>query len=77
MPVTFILGTWVNADGDSLEVYDEKVFIDDKPAEGIIISEGEFTLPSEMIHDDFKVCVKAKAGSSEIESEEVFISAED
>ena len=77
MPVTFIIGEWVRNDGSSVEVSDVKVYIDDELAEGITISdEGTFTLPAEMIHDDFKVCVKARAGDSELETEELYISAE-
>ena len=69
-PVRFMIGTWPH------EVSDETVYVDDEPVKGIELQEGTFTLPAEMIHDDFKVCVKAKTGDSELETEELYISAE-
>ena len=69
-PVRFIIGEW------NKEVSDECVYIDDEPAEEIEISEGMFVLPSELVHDNFRICVRAKAGDTELESEELYISAE-
>ena len=76
MPVTFIIGEWVREDGSSVKVSDVKVYIDDELDESITVSkEGTFTLPADMVYDDFKVCVKALAGNEELETEELFISA--
>ena len=69
-PVRFVIGIWPD------EVSDEKVYIDDEPAEEITISEGTFSIPAELVYDDFKVSVKAKAGDYELETQELYISAE-
>ena len=67
-PVTFILGDW------GVEVSGVTVMIDDKPAEGITISDdGTFTLKAELVTGDFKVCVKATHNGSELESETLYI----
>ena len=66
MPVTFILGA---------EISGAAVYVDDKPAEGVEISdEGTFILPAEFVREDFKVCVKSSDGITE--SEELYITAE-
>ena len=65
-PVTFIIGEW------SEDVDDVVVCVDDKAVEGVTVKENRFTLPAEMVHDDFKVSAK----SGELESEEVFIISE-
>ena len=67
-PVTFILGDW------GVEVSGVTVMIDDKPAEGITVSDnGTFTLKAELVTGDFKVCVKATHNGSELESETIYI----
>ena len=59
------------------KVSGQVVYVDDKPAEGITISdEGMFILPSEFVRGDFKVCVKSQSESETLESEEIFIIAE-
>ena len=69
--LTFILGKW------SVEVSGVTVWIDDKPAEGITISDdGTFTLKAELVTGDFKVCVKATHNGSELESGTLYIIAE-
>ena len=73
-PVRFIIGEWKHANGAKEEIFaeDVEIFIDDKLVEGITVSdEGEFTVPAEFVHDDFKVCAKAK----ELETIELFIGA--
>ena len=71
MPLTFII-SGVNTKFSAMTVY-----VDDKPADDAAISdEGTFTLPAEMVRDDFKVCVKAQTSAGEIESEELYINAE-
>ncbi|MBR0185035.1 MAG: putative Ig domain-containing protein, partial [Synergistaceae bacterium] len=70
-PVRFIVSNW------GTKVSSQVVYVDDKPAEGIRISdEGMFTLPSEFVRGDFKVCVKSQSESETLESEELFIIAE-
>ena len=67
-PVTFILNTW------DVEPEGATVFVDDKPSESITVSpEGTFTLPAELVHDDFKVSVKAVHGAVEIETDPLYI----
>ena len=59
------------------KVSGQVVYVDDKPAEGITISdEGMFILPSDFVRGDFKVCVKSQSESETLESEEIFIIAE-
>ena len=66
-PVRFIIRGIVNHENEF------KVYINDELIESIIVSdEGMFTLPAKFVHDDFKVQVKA----GELESEELYISAE-
>ncbi|MBQ3402022.1 MAG: putative Ig domain-containing protein [Synergistaceae bacterium] len=66
--LTFILGDW------GLEVSGVTVYVDDEPAGAVTVSEdGTFTLPAEMVAGDFKVCVKATHGGSELESETLYI----
>ena len=66
MPVTFILDA---------EISGAAVYVDDKPAKGVEISDdGTFMLPAEFVRDDFKVCVKSSNGITE--SEELYITAE-
>ena len=65
-PLTFIIGKWPE------EVESVTVYVDDKAVEGVTVTEGVFTLPAELVHNDFKV--SAKAGK--FESEEVFIISE-
>ena len=49
------------------------VYVDEKAIDNITVSpEGKFTLPAELVHDDFKISVK----SGKQESEELFIIAE-
>ena len=49
------------------------VYVDDKAIDNITVSpEGKFTLPAELVHDDFKISVK----SGKQESEELFIITE-
>ncbi len=56
-----------------VNVTDVVVYVDDQAVENVTVSgEGKFTLPAELIHDDFKVSAK----SGEQESEEVYIIAE-
>ena len=73
-PVNFIIGEWVNASGVKVNVKAEDIYIyvDDKPIEDILASEsGEFVIPAEFVHGDFKVQAKA----NEFETIELFISA--
>lgn len=72
-PVRFILGTWPH------EVSYETVCIDDEAHEEIEIHESTFIIPTELVHDDFKVYVKAKTveGEYKLKSEELYISAEE
>ena len=66
--LTFILGKW------GVEVSGVTVFIDDKPAEGITVSDDDtFILPAEMVSGDFKIYVKATHEGSELESETIYI----
>ncbi len=69
-PLTFIIGEW-NADVSSINVY-----VDDKAVEGLTVEDSKFTLPAEMVHDDFKVSVKAQSEGIEHESEELYIISE-
>ncbi len=63
MPVRFIAG-------DS--AYDMKVYVDDELIEDITVSEnGEFTVPADIVHNGFKVQVKAKG----FESHELYVNA--
>ena len=56
-----------------VNVSDVIVYVDEKAVDDITVSpEGKFTLPAEIVHDDFKVSAK----SGELESEELFIIAE-
>ena len=56
-----------------VNVTDVVVYVDDQAVESVRVSpEGNFTLPVEIVHDDFKVSAK----SGEQESEEVYIIAE-
>ena len=65
-PVRFI------ATGNANHESDVEVYIDDEAVEGITVSdEGEFTVPADMVHDDFKVQVKA----GKLESQELYINA--
>ena len=77
-PLTFVLGEWVRADGKTVEVFEPLVFINEKPAGDIVISEdGKFTLPAELVRDDFKVQVTALTNeNTELETIELFISPE-
>ena len=65
-PLTFIIGKWPE------EVESVTVYVDDKAVDGVKVTEGVFTLPPELVHNDFKVSVK----SGKQESEELFIIAE-
>ncbi len=77
-PVTFVIGEWVDRDGTSTEVSDIQIFIDDKFVEDITVSElGTFTISPEIINGDFKVQARAKTGTSELETQELFISVEE
>ncbi len=70
-PVTFIVGDW------GVNVSSVTVYVDDKVVEGVAVSgEGVFTLPAEMVHDDFKVTVKAWHEGVELEAEELYIISE-
>ena len=66
----FILGN-LSADVSAITVY-----IDDNAVEGVTVEDNSFTLPAEMVHDDFKVGVKAQSGDIELESEELYIISE-
>ena len=69
--LTFIIGDW------GVKVSGVTVFIDDKPAEGITVSEeGKFILPAERVSGDFKVYVKALHEGSELESDTLYIISE-
>ncbi len=68
--LTFIIGEW------GVDVSELTVYVDDKPVEGLTVEEGKFTLTPEMVHDDFKVSVKAQSEGVELESEEVYIISE-
>ncbi len=73
-PVRFLIGEWRYANGAKAEVSAEDIdiYVDDKIIEGVIVSdEGEFIIPSEFVHDDFKVQAKTR----ELETIELFISA--
>ncbi|MBQ6774161.1 MAG: S8 family serine peptidase [Synergistaceae bacterium] len=65
---------------DYQDLEDVIIFLDFKPYEYDleISDDGVFTLPAELVHDDFVVSVKAKTRSNnhEAESEELYISAE-
>ena len=52
------------------------VYVDDKAVEGLAVEDSKFTLPAEMVHDDFKVSVKAQSEGVEHESEELYIISE-
>ena len=70
-PLRFTVTHW------GTEVYDIVVYVDEKALDSIMVSdEGEFTLPSEIVHDDFKVGVKAESIIGKRESEELYIIAE-
>mgnify|MGYP002622747239 CR=1 FL=1 len=70
-PVTFIIGDW------GVNVSSITVYVDDKAVEGVTVSgDGVFTLPAEMVHDDFKVNVKAWHEDIELVSEELYIISE-
>ena len=74
LPLRFVLGEWLGFDGSPLSVSDVTVMIDDKPAEGITVSdEGTFTIPKKLVHGDFKVYVKALHEGDELESETLYI----
>ena len=68
--LTFIIGEW------GVDVSELTVYVDDKPVEGLTVEDGRFTLTPEMVHDDFKVSVKAQSEGVELESEEVYIISE-
>lgn len=71
-PVTFIIENYK-------DLSDVTIFFDFEPYEGgdiKISDEGAFTLPAELVHDDFVVSVKAKIKGREAESEEIYINAE-
>ena len=76
-PVRFIISEWINSDGSKAEVLPEEIYVcvDEKPVEEIIVyieeDEMKFMLPSEFVHDDFKV----QAKTDKLETMELFISA--
>ncbi len=76
-PVRFIISEWVNADGSKVEILPEEiyVYVDDEAVEEIIVDNEEdemkFTLPSEFVHDDFKV----QARTDKFETSELYLSA--
>ena len=77
-PVSFRIGTWVRPDGTFAAVDEPVVFVDDEPLENITVAEdGTFELPAEMVSDDFKVYVKGAAGSEELETETLYMLAEE
>ncbi|MBQ7193867.1 MAG: PKD domain-containing protein, partial [Synergistaceae bacterium] len=70
-PLRFTVGDW------GTEVVDVVVYVDDKPVNSVEVSdEGKFTLPAEIVHDDFKVGLKAQSTTGKRESEELYIIAE-
>ena len=77
LPVSFKIGTWVNPNGSEVKTKipskDIEVLIDEKVFEDVKVSdEGEFTIPAEIVVDDFKIQARAK----EFETIELFISVE-
>ncbi len=77
-PVTFVIGEWVNRDGTAAEVSDIKIFVDDEVVDDVNVSDlGTFTIQSEFINGDFKIQVKAKTKTSELETQELFVSVEE
>ena len=75
-PITFEIGEWARADGTPVEVSDILVFIDETPNDSITVSDGIFTIPAELVTDDFKVQVTAMDGDTEIESAEIYLAVE-
>ena len=70
-PLRFTVNNW------GTDVFDVVVYVDDKPVNRVEVSgEGEFTLPAEIVADDFKVGVKAQSETGKRESEELYIIAE-
>ncbi len=71
-PVTFFITAPVE-----ILSSDVKVFIDDILAEDLTVyDENSFTVPSELVNDDFKVQVKILSQENELESNELYISVE-
>ena len=76
-PLRLIIGEWVYNDGSKAEVSDLCVWLNFEASEDVAISdEGTFTIPAEEVDGGFCVSVKAKAGSIELETEELHITAE-
>ena len=70
-PLRFEIGGW------GTEVDNIVVYVDDKPLVDVEVSgEGQFTLPAEIVRDDFKIGVKAQSTTGSRESEELYIIAE-
>ncbi|MBQ4432414.1 MAG: putative Ig domain-containing protein, partial [Synergistaceae bacterium] len=76
-PLRLIIGEWVYNDGSKAEVSDLCVWLNFEASEDVAISdEGTFTIPAEFVDGGFCVSVKAKAGSVELETEELHITAD-
>ena len=78
-PVNFFIDKWLMKNGTEADVSNCElvVYIDEKPAKNIKISDsGVFTLPPEIVKDCFKVQAKALSKNINLETIELFISAE-
>lgn len=69
-PVEFIIGDW------GVNVSDISVYVNDEIVSYVTVKDNRFTLPTEIVNNDFKVMVKAESEGTEIESEEVYIISE-
>ena len=71
-PLRFTVSDW------GTEVDDVTVYVDDKALGSVQVSdEGKFTLPAEVVTEDFKIGVKAKSTAGKnLESEELYIITE-
>ena len=79
-PLTFIIGSYTDTEGNEADLHDLRVFIDFEYDEDIIISESEsgawtFTIPGDLVEGDFTVSVKGVYNGLEAESEELYIEA--
>ena len=75
-PLDFVIDEWIDLNGRNVEVSDIKIFVNDEPVEGVIVSDdGTFTLPEEISGGEFTVYASAQNSGNELRTKEIFVSA--
>ncbi len=76
-PLTFKVGEWTDESGETVEVSNVKVYVNDELVEGAEVSDnGTFILPGDYVNGEISVCARASYGDSELETTDINVTAE-